>query len=106
MGAYQVEEEVPQDEANRRVAGNGTAILLGILRGQLASITSCFPPGKFIIPSVNVQEHLKEAGFQVLSPPGEKSVPPRKKARPPKKSANAKGTAAKSRSEKGRKRQT
>ena len=35
---------------------NGTNILLGILRGQLANITGSFPHRKFVLPAVNIRE--------------------------------------------------
>ncbi len=40
---------------------NGGTILYGLLRGQLAAFTGAFPPGAFLLPTVNMTEIVKLA---------------------------------------------
>lgn len=40
---------------------NGSLILYGLLRGQIAAITGAFPTGKFMLPSVNMQQVIQNS---------------------------------------------
>ena len=39
---------------------NGSAILYGILRGEIAVFTGSFPGGKFVLPAVYMQDVVKD----------------------------------------------
>ena len=40
---------------------NGGTILYGILRGQLAAFTGAFPPGAFLLPTINMNDVVRQA---------------------------------------------
>lgn len=54
----------PEDLADKQMAYlvrvNTATILYGILRGQIATITGAFPAGKFTLPTVMMQDVVKE----------------------------------------------
>jgi len=54
----------PEDFEDRHIQVairvNGSSILYGILRGQIASATGSFPPGKFVLPAVDMQDIVKK----------------------------------------------
>lgn len=51
-GFFYFPEGMNNDEMQYLVALNGSSILYGLLRGQLALITGSFPDGKFMLPAV------------------------------------------------------
>lgn len=54
----------PQDMADEKIAYfcrvNTLSILYGILRGQIATVTGSFPHGKFVLPTVMMQDVVNE----------------------------------------------
>ena len=54
LGYFYVPEEIPEEKIEPLVRGNGTAILYGILRGQIAVFTGSFPGGKLSLPTIPI----------------------------------------------------
>lgn len=55
-------------EALRDIAAlNGSAILYGIVRAEIASLTSNFPPGRMLLPAVYMHEILKQQSENAAS---------------------------------------
>lgn len=59
-GYFECPEEWEEDVCTWRAAHNGCAILYGVLRGLVANITAQFPHGTYFLPSVNMNELIKE----------------------------------------------
>lgn len=60
IGFFRFEEGTPEEEMQYLVRVNGGTILYGILRGQLAAFTGSFPNGKYMLPSVYMQDVVKD----------------------------------------------
>lgn len=58
-GFFSVTEEVPDDEALELIVYNGSAMLYGLLRGQIAQATAFAPYGPLLLPTVNLVPVLK-----------------------------------------------
>jgi len=54
LGYFYVPEEIPSDIMEDIVRGNGTMILYGILRGEIAVFTGSFPEGKLTLPTIPI----------------------------------------------------
>ena len=67
---------------------NGCAILYGILRGMLATMTGTFPEGAIRMPTIMVDEIVKKVEGKNVKPIAKKATKktPRKKAIPQKSS--------------------
>lgn len=61
VGFFQIDENI-KEEAKRQyyMMVNGSTILYGILRGQVSLISSSLPQGKFILPTVSMQDEVKK----------------------------------------------
>lgn len=55
-GEFLFPEEFEERHIPVAIRVNGGSILYGILRGQIASATGSFPPGKFVLPAVAMQD--------------------------------------------------
>ncbi len=56
VGYFSFPKETPKDQKEYLIRINGTTILYGILRGELASVTGMFPHGKITLPTVMMQD--------------------------------------------------
>ena len=55
-GLFSFGEGTSEDEMQQLIRINGGTILYGILRGHVATVTGCFPGGKFTLPTVMMQD--------------------------------------------------
>ena len=61
VGYFSFSEEFSDEEKRQiTIRINGSVILYGILRGQIATFTGSFPNGKFNLPTVNMIEIVNE----------------------------------------------
>lgn len=60
VGFFSFPESTPQKDVDCLIRHNGCTILYGILRGQLATITGSFPHRKLILPTVMMEDVVKE----------------------------------------------
>lgn len=56
VGFFEFAESTEEDKMQYLIRVNGGTILYGILRGEVAAFTGSFPGGKFVMPSVYMQE--------------------------------------------------
>lgn len=56
IGFFTFYEDATEEEMNNTISLNGLIILYGLIRGQLASSTGAFPCGKYLLPSVYMEE--------------------------------------------------
>ncbi|HOF40840.1 MAG TPA: hypothetical protein PLD73_12270 [Candidatus Hydrogenedentes bacterium] len=56
MGLFRFPESMTEDEMQRLVRVNGSVILYGVLRGEVAAFTGSFPGSKCILPAVYMPE--------------------------------------------------
>lgn len=54
LGCFFVPEPISKEIMGSLVKGNGTLILYGILRGELAVFTGSFPGGKLTLPTIPI----------------------------------------------------
>jgi preprotein translocase subunit SecB len=59
VAIFSFPEGVAEDQMQRLVRFNGCFILYGILRGEIASFTGSFPGGKFLLPTVDMEEVVR-----------------------------------------------
>ncbi|MCC5875329.1 MAG: hypothetical protein JJU11_03820 [Candidatus Sumerlaeia bacterium] len=59
VGVFSCPEEMEEAKRFPMVRYNGSLILYGLLRGQVATVTGSFPTGKLTLPSFNMMEVLK-----------------------------------------------
>ncbi len=59
-GFFTFSEELSDKQMGYLVRVNSATILYGILRGEVANVTGSFPSGKFLLPTVMMQEVVKE----------------------------------------------
>lgn len=66
VGAFQIEQSSDEGPDGGKIgylaALNGSTILYGIVRGELTSLTSSFPGGRYLLPAVYMNEVLKAQG--------------------------------------------
>ena len=75
-GYFSFSEGTPEETVDKMIAPSGLSILYGVARGVLAQITGNFKHGKFILPTLNFIEIIKDK-FKDME---ENSVlPPKKK---------------------------
>jgi len=60
LGIFRFPESIAEEEMQKIIRFNGTVILYGILRGEIAAITGSFPGGKFNLPTVNMVNIVKK----------------------------------------------
>jgi hypothetical protein len=58
-GVFSFPDGVSEEEKQWLVRFNGCFILYGILRGEIASFTGSFPGGKFLLPTVDMEEVVR-----------------------------------------------
>ena len=56
VGKFSLEDEVPEDQRHRLIYINGTAILYGVARGVVATVTGMGRHGPIHLPSINFTE--------------------------------------------------
>jgi hypothetical protein len=59
-GVFSFPEDMPEEKMGYLCRVNGLTILYGILRGELANVTGSFKGGKFILPTVMMQDVVKD----------------------------------------------
>jgi len=59
-GFFTFSDELSNEQMGYLVRVNSATILYGILRGEIANITGSFPSGKFLLPTVMMQDVVKE----------------------------------------------
>lgn len=59
-GFFSVSTELDLEQTAQYVIGNGSAILLGLLRAQVAQVTALGRWGTFLLPPVNLQAAFAE----------------------------------------------
>lgn len=89
VGFFRFPDDSTEETMQRLVRLNGCTILYGILRGQLANITGSFPRQKMILPTVMMEDIVRDierqkAQARETSPPSGKKAA--KKAAKPAKS--------------------
>jgi hypothetical protein len=85
VGYFSFPEGTSEENMQVLIRNNGCTILYGILRGQIASITGSFPHAKLVLPTVMMEEVVKDiekskAGIPKAAIAKKKSS---KKAKPP-----------------------
>jgi hypothetical protein len=77
-GFFKFPESFSDEERNYLIAVNGGTILYGILRGQLSMISGSFPQGKFVLPTVYMDEVVKNIHMNQnkIVEKAEKAIPP------------------------------
>lgn len=85
MGFFSFPEDTPREEMEYLIRLNGSTILYGILRGELASVTGMFPHGKFVLPTVMMSDVVeaveKERAEKSAAPHEQDSKDVRKKSK-------------------------
>lgn len=69
LGVFRFESEVKKEEIGPPLFLNGSTILYGILRGILASVGGNFPVGRIILPTVYMEDILKEWSGRISEKP-------------------------------------
>lgn len=59
-GIFSFPDDMPEEKVDLIVRVNGMTILYGILRGEIANVTGSFKSGKFILPTVMMQDVVKD----------------------------------------------
>ena len=59
IGYFAFPESFNEVDMQMVIRFNGCTILYGILRGEIANFTGSFPDGKFILPTVNMNEAVR-----------------------------------------------
>ena len=59
VGYFSFPEETSEENMQALIRYNGCTILYGILRGQIANITGSFPHAKLVLPTVMMEEVVK-----------------------------------------------
>lgn len=59
-GFFTFSDELTDDQMGYLIRVNSATILYGILRGEVANVTGSFPSGKFLLPTVMMQDVVKE----------------------------------------------
>lgn len=90
IGFFRFDEGTEEKQMQYLIRFNGCAILYGILRGMLATMTGTFPEGAIRMPTIMVDEIVKKVEA--------KNLPPKPKKKATKKTTKkaAKKTATKS----------
>ncbi len=82
-GLLSFPDELSEEDREKIVRYNGVALLYGVLRGQIASMTGSFPNGKLNLPTIMPQDIVNMVE-------GKKSEQTKGKKKPAKKSAKKK----------------
>jgi len=59
-GVFSFPDVTPDDKIDYLCRVNGLTILYGILRGEIANVTGSFKKGKFILPTVMMQDVVQD----------------------------------------------
>jgi preprotein translocase subunit SecB len=59
-GFFTFSDELSDEQMGYLVRVNSATILYGILRGEIANVTGSFPSGKFLLPTVMMQDVVGE----------------------------------------------
>jgi len=59
-GFFAFSDELSDKQMGYLIRVNSMTILYGILRGEIANVTGSFPSGKFLLPTVMMQDVVKE----------------------------------------------
>lgn len=59
-GFFTFSDELSDEQMGYLTRVNSMTILYGILRGEIANVTGSFPSGKFLLPTVMMQDVVKE----------------------------------------------
>lgn len=60
VGYFSFPEDTPEESMQMLIRYNGCTILYGILRGQIAGITGSFPHDKLVLPTVMMENVVRE----------------------------------------------
>lgn len=60
IGYFSFPEDTPEKNMQELIRYNGCTILYGILRGQIAGITGSFPHDKLVLPTVMMENVVRE----------------------------------------------
>lgn len=55
------DEQMPEDEASKLILVNGSAILLGLLRGHVSQVTALGLHGPLLLPAMNIVQAWEDA---------------------------------------------
>jgi preprotein translocase subunit SecB len=64
VGFFRIAGNTSPEKADYLALLNGCTILYGILRGQIAALTGCFPQEKFVLPSVMMEDVIRDVEQQ------------------------------------------
>jgi len=59
-GLFTFQEDLSDEQMGYLIRVNSMTILYGILRGEVANVTGSFPSGKFLLPTVMMQDVVRE----------------------------------------------
>lgn len=59
-GLFAFSEGTSEEEMQQLIRVNGGTVLYGVLRGHIATVTGCFPGGKFTLPTVMMQDVVQD----------------------------------------------
>lgn len=59
-GVFSFPDDTPEENIDYLCRVNGLTILYGILRGEIANVTGSFKNGKFILPTVMMQDVVQD----------------------------------------------
>ena len=79
IGFFRFDEGIEEKQMQYLIRYNGCAILYGILRGMLATMTGAFPEGAIRMPTIMVDEIVKKVEKNNVKPTTKKAV--KKKAK-------------------------
>ena len=80
-GFFSFTESVDEETMHRMIGLNGISILYGLARGAVAQFTATCRHGKFLLPSVNFVELLKEKAEKPEESPSKRARPKRSASR-------------------------
>ncbi len=96
-GKFTIDESIDEIRRPLLIRQNGVSILVGILRGQVASTSGLFPGEKLVVPSIMPQDIVEkiESNKKAAKKSPKRKAPTKKAAKPVRKKKSA---AQKSRS--------
>ena len=80
-GFFTFKDDLNDKQMAYLVRVNSASILYGILRGEIANITGSFPAGKFLLPTVMMQDVVKEIEERKATDRKAKATKPAKAAK-------------------------
>ena len=73
-GFFSVNETIEEEKRAFYSMVNSASILYGIFRGQINLFTTCFPEGKILLPTVMMQDEIKNYFSQITSTTGKRKT--------------------------------